>query len=173
MTDHWERLGRIDVVAASPDDSVRVRMRGANGDFSVAVTPTGFADHTEQTLARQLGEAVHRAVMAHDAVGRRIFAEAVGAASVPDGPTGDRLDRWESAAAAIEVLAVSPWGYVRVTWRGGSDIRFRLRPRTLRLLDPAGLSAETAAALTEARRLRHLEQAQAHLRSFDRPPTER
>lgn len=171
LSSHEQRMERLGVAVVAPDRSLRVRLSRIG--FEIEIVPTAFERHTEESLAVLLSEAVRDALRGRDTAIRRLAAEPGTASRHRSAAVQARLDRFEAAVEMIEAVADSPRGYVRVTWRGTADVAFRLRRRTLRLVDVELLAAEAVAALTAAQLSRRAQQTEAHQRSFRSPGAER
>ncbi|MGH8876313.1 MAG: hypothetical protein ACRD0P_03060 [Stackebrandtia sp.] len=132
-------LSGLNATSRSPDDTVRVVMSHADGT-RVRLRPGAFQRHSEHSLAEATGAALSRAV--------RGFFEGVeqGNASLREtygGPNDVDFNQMiHEALSPCEFSATSPRGNIGIRWRGSSDIRLKLRPRTLERLDEAGFLEE-------------------------------
>lgn len=144
-----DQLDTINVTATSPDRTVVAIMSTTPSGLRVQLNPVQLQASSDAHLAGQLKAALTGAVKAyHKTCG--LAVEYGGHSTSTEDP---KLDEFLTAAERIVVVGVSPWGAVRVKWRGDGDIDVRVREGTVGRFNAARLSVDVNGAIEDAMRL--------------------
>ena len=141
-----DRIRSLVVTADSPDGTVRARLAGL-GSVEIRLSSTAMARNDETTLADQISQVLSTVVEDYQGCVDRLRHRS-------SRPTDTTTPHRPDVLAEPAAIGTSTAKYVRIGWRGRSDIEVRIKPRTFTRCDRDRLTDEINSALAAVSRSR-------------------